>query len=76
MECPVCGNRLTRMTAGGITVDACAGGCGGIWFDRYELMRVDETHESAGEKLLDIERDPDLVVDRTRRLCCPRGTPP
>jgi Zn-finger nucleic acid-binding protein len=61
------------MTVGGITVDACAGGCGGIWFDRYELMRVDESHESAGEELLNIERDPNLSVDRTKRLRCPKG---
>ena len=73
MQCPVCGNGLTEMTAGGITVDACAGGCGGIWFDRYELMRVDESHESAGEDLLSIERDPNLSVDRTKRLRCPKG---
>jgi len=41
VDCPVCANILTT-TAGRITVDACEGGCGGIWFDRYELMRVDE----------------------------------
>ena len=45
----------------------------GIWFDRYELMRVDESHESAGEELLNIERDPNLSVDRTKRLRCPKG---
>lgn len=73
MECPVCGNGLTQTTAGRITVDACAGGCGGIWFDRYELMRVDESHEAAGENLLHVERDPNLSVDRTKRLRCPRG---
>ncbi len=73
VECPACGNGLTQMTAGGITVDACAGGCGGIWFDRYELMRVDESHESAGEELLDVERDPALSVDHTKRLRCPKG---
>ena len=28
----------------------------GIWFHRYELMRVDEFHESARELLLNIER--------------------
>jgi hypothetical protein len=30
VECRVCGNGLTEMTVGGITVDACADGCGGI----------------------------------------------
>jgi Zn-finger nucleic acid-binding protein len=72
MECPVCGNELTQMVAGEITVDACAGGCGGIWFDRYELMKVDESQESAGEGLLDIGRDKSLVVDRDKRFECPR----
>jgi uncharacterized protein len=61
MKCPVCGNRLTQMTAGSVTVDACRGGCGGLWFDRYELMKVDEADESAGEELLDIERDPAIA---------------
>ena len=64
MECPVCGNGLTEMTVGGTTVDACAR----IWFDRYELMCVDESHESAGEELLSTERDPNPSVDRTKRL--------
>lgn len=72
MECPVCGNELTQKEAGGITVDACEGRCGGIWFDRYELMRVDESHESAGESLLEIDRDPSLAVDREKRFECPR----
>lgn len=36
-------------------------------------MRVDESHESAGESLLNIERDPNLSVDRTKRLRCPEG---
>ena len=72
MECPVCGRVLTTITAGGITVDACDGGCGGLWFDRYELMRVDESDESAGEALLEIRRDPDLEVDLSRRLSCPK----
>jgi Zn-finger nucleic acid-binding protein len=60
------------MTVGGITVDVCSGGCGGIWFDRYELMKVDEYHESAGEELLRIERAPNISVDHSKRLSCPK----
>jgi Zn-finger nucleic acid-binding protein len=59
--------------AGEITVEACAGGCGGIWFDRYELMKVDESQESAGEALLGIERDEGLAVDPGKRLRCPKN---
>jgi Zn-finger nucleic acid-binding protein len=72
VDCPVCANVLTTMTVGRITVDACKGGCGGMWFDRYELMRVDEVDESAGEGLLEIERDPNLHVDLSKRLNCPK----
>jgi len=72
MECPVCTNALTTMTVGRITVDICEKGCAGIWFDRYELMRVDESHESAGESLLEVERDDTLDVDVSQRLNCPK----
>jgi len=73
MDCPVCTRVLTTITAGRITVDACKGGCGGLWFDRYELMRVDESDEATGEELLEIERDPDLDVDLSKRLNCPKS---
>jgi Zn-finger nucleic acid-binding protein len=72
IECPVCSNAMTTMTAEGVTVDVCAGGCGGIWFDWFELARVDEVHESAGEKFLEVERDPKLRLDLSKRIHCPR----
>lgn len=72
MKCPTCPNELTEFELGGITVDACAGGCAGIWFDAFELQRVDERHEVQCEHLLRIQRDPKLVVDFTRKRDCPR----
>ncbi len=74
MRCPACGNALSTMTVGGITVDVCKGGCAGIWFDRYELMKVDESHESAGEELTHIEGDSDILsaIEHTKRLSCPK----
>lgn len=72
MKCPACENTLQQMTVGNVTVDVCKGGCGGIWFDNFELKRFDEPHESAGEQLLHIERDKALTVDRTKRLKCPK----
>ena len=59
------------MTVGDVVVDVCQGGCGGIWFDNFEIEKFDEPHESAGE-LLDIERDESVVVDRMKRLSCPK----
>jgi Zn-finger nucleic acid-binding protein len=72
MNCPACANVLEQMTAGDVVVDVCKGGCGGIWFDQFELKKFDEPHESAGEALLDIERDESLTVDHTKRLKCPK----
>jgi Zn-finger nucleic acid-binding protein len=72
IECPVCSNPMTTMSAEGVTADVCAGGCGEIWFDWFELARVDEADESAGEKFLEVERDPILKVDLGKRIRCPR----
>jgi hypothetical protein len=63
---------LTEFKFGGVTVDACAGGCAGIWFDAFELQKVDEPHEVPGEHLLQVQRDPNLQVDFARRRDCPR----
>jgi Zn-finger nucleic acid-binding protein len=53
-------------------VDVCRGGCGGIWFDNYELKKADEAHEGLGESLLEIERDPAVAVDHEQRRNCPK----
>jgi len=52
-------------------VDVCHG-CGGIWFDAFELQRVDEEQEVAGERLLRIDHDPHVAVDASRKRECPR----
>jgi hypothetical protein len=57
-----------------VTVDVCDGGCGGIWFDHFELQKLDEKSESAGAELLDVRRDPGVVVDPAERYRCPRDT--
>jgi Zn-finger nucleic acid-binding protein len=53
----------------GLAVDACRNGCGGIWFDNFELSRVDEARERLGETLAALEFDPDAVVLREKRPC-------
>src|SRR6266550_4241752 len=72
MKCPACFNELTQLQVGNLTVDACQGGCGGIWFDAFELQRVDEEQEEAGELLVNIQRDERIRVDPTRKRECPR----
>jgi len=72
MKCPACFNELTQTQVGSLKVDICQGGCGGIWFDAFELQRVDEEDEKAGEPLLHITRDERIVVDPSRKRDCPR----
>jgi len=72
MECPACGRELKEMKAGEIVVDVCENGCGGIWFDNYELQKVDEKHEAAGEVLLNIARDPNVKTEQGKQRSCPK----
>ena len=72
MKCPACFNELTQLQVGSVQVDVCQGGCGGVWFDAFELQRVDEEHEAAGERLLEIQRNERVTVDPLRKRDCPR----
>ena len=72
MKCPACENQLEQITVSDIEVDICKGGCGGIWFDNYELKKFDKKHDSTGEELLHIERDENIAVDYTQKRKCPK----
>ena len=72
MKCPACDRELQQVTVSDITVDVCKNGCGGIWFDNFELEKVDEPHEAAGEALLDIEIDPSIHIDFSKTRTCPK----
>jgi len=63
---------LQTILAGEVSVEVCRGGCGGLWFDNYELRKFDEPHEAAGEILLDVPRDETIQVDDTRKRNCPK----
>ncbi len=72
MTCPVCNNGLTLYPAGSVVVDVCVGGCGGIWFDAFELKKVDETNEPVPAELLSPRRDRDVDIATTKKLFCPK----
>ena len=72
MKCPACFNKLTELQIGNLALDVCQGGCGGIWFDAFELQKVDEESEAAGEPLLHLQRNERIVVDPSRKRECPR----
>ena len=57
MKCTACDRALTEIQVGHLKVDACLGGCGGVWFDAFELQRVDEPGETAGTQALLVTPD-------------------
>ena len=69
MKCPSCKNPLREKGAGGMTLDVCYGGCGGIWFDATELERVSA---SAASTLHTIWQVPVSNVKLTEPRMCPR----
>lgn len=72
MKCPACDSPMEEVIVEGIAIDVCKQGCGGLWFDRFELQKVDEPHESAGEGLLRIAIDGKSTPDYSKRHMCPK----
>jgi Zn-finger nucleic acid-binding protein len=69
MKCPSCKGPLREKSAGGMTLDICYGGCGGIWFDANELGRVSA---QAATSLHSIWAVPTTNVKLTEPRVCPR----
>lgn len=69
MKCPACKNPLHEKGAGGVTLDVCYGGCGGIWFDAKELESV---NARAATTLHTIWNVPVANVKLTEPRLCPR----
>ena len=72
MKCPACDAPMEEVIIEDIAIDVCKQGCGGLWFDRFELQKVDEPHESAGESLLLIIKDRESTPDYSKRRMCPK----
>ena len=72
MICPACGNSLSQLIAAGVVLDVCNGGCGGIWFDSFELKKVEAAQEVTGDIEINIPSDPAIQVDFKRRRDCPK----
>lgn len=74
MKCPRTGEPLLRRTFGDLEVDISPG-CGGIWFDQFELPKVTHKHQELGELLVEHLREhANPFVDTAPRLNCPRDT--
>jgi hypothetical protein len=60
------------LAVGPLELDACDGSCGGIWFDNFELQKVQQAPPADFDLLLSVQRDEGALVDHERRRCCPR----
>src|SRR4030095_4972727 len=74
MKCPACENYLSPVKAGSLLVDVCLGGCGGIWFDNFELQKLDEPDEPAGNLLVQVNvaDQKEIAVDPPKKRPCPK----
>lgn len=72
MKCPACNSDLKQVKVSDLVVDVCQSGCGGIWFDNFELEKVDEQHETLGEELLQVPRNQNIPVDHSETRPCPK----
>ena len=70
-QCPVCHVDMVKVQVGDVILDECPQ-CHGIFFDAFELKKMDEMHEYADDpelqRLLSYERRDDT---RDYQLICP-----
>ncbi len=70
MQCPACGNELLPETLNNTTYHICEGACGGVWFERLELEKCEDTPMSLGEGL-QINKAACPSLNQSRRYTCP-----
>ena len=74
MKCPRTGEALVKRTFGDLEVDVSVG-CGGIWFDQFELSKVKHKHQELGELIVEqLRKHANPFLDTAPRLRCPRDT--
>lgn len=72
MNCPRTGKPMEEVEIGGVKVDISTG-CGGVFFDNFELKKFDEPFEAAGEQLIAAsQKYYDPSVDTSPRIHCPK----
>ena len=72
MKCPVCANQMVEQDFGGVRVDVCVNGCKGIWFDWFELSKLDENNEGFGKALKAAIQEPRTNDESRNKLICPK----
>jgi len=57
---------------GGVMVDVCKDGCKGIWFDCFELTKLDEKNEGLGNALQEALNYPRTNDEDRGKINCPK----
>ncbi|MEO2044653.1 MAG: zf-TFIIB domain-containing protein [Nitrospinaceae bacterium] len=71
MKCSACENELQKIVVAGITVHACLGECGGLWFDRFQFNKIKLLQPGIGKSLVTIERAEGVKFYRGAEHPCP-----
>ena len=75
MKCPTCNIDLSEVSIEEIRLDVCKEGCGGIWFDHFELQKMDEPHEFTDDNLIDVlSVESPATYDQSQKRHCPKCT--
>ena len=72
MYCPVCSKQMVGENFGGVKVDVCKNGCKGIWFDWFELSKLDESNEGLGAALDEALDQPRAGDEGRGKTDCPK----
>lgn len=72
MNCPVCDKNMIEQDFGGVKPDVCKNGCKSIWFDWFELAKLDEKNEGYGEALKEAAAYPRANDANRPPLNCPK----
>jgi len=72
MECTVCGKEMKEQDFGGVMVDVCVNGCKGMWFDWFELGKLDENNEGCGRALQEALHYPQENDENREKINCPK----
>src|SRR5437868_4029401 len=71
MNCPVCKTTMPERDFGGVKVNVCDG-CKGIWFDWFELAKLDEKNEGVGQALQDALHSSRVNDENRGPIPCPK----
>ncbi len=72
MNCPSCSNVLSVFSYGGLGIMACQDGCAGLWFDRYEVKKINPDSFGSGRDLLNVSQVEGLRLFRNVDHICPK----